>query len=777
MTSQEDLGYQLKKKIIPGHIDVHPTDMALIVHYTVQASILGEDGAPVAGDRKSMQKIIRLKSLHPQSDLSSLAREVVSKCKLIHPSKVGDVEQVLYYLVKRMENGEGGMSDREWLRQQVDEQYRQFGIGSDEDTAGSGKSGQDTTPSLSDLDQYIEGLYEDLPDKILSTRNILYLARNPENMEILISNDSLLSALSRVLREENKKSIDLVTNILYIFFCFSNLSEYHAVITQNKVGDMCLRVADQECRRFEIWVADLGRVETKCAQNPRDEKFQAELDQEHRKFQALLRKQDQLLFVAFHLLLNLAEDPTIEVKMLKRDIIKYLVALLDRKTPELLILVVTFLKKLSVFKENKDEMMKLSDTLLPKVDALIPTDHQGLQNLVLRLLLNLSHDEKFRQIISRMGFMGKLVQLMNNKTHLVVVLQLLYMLSVDERGMSGFGFTEGVHLMMKMILDPKPYEGVYVELMALAINVAAHPRNAEIMCEDSGLKFLVKRAVKTRDGLLFKVLRNLSMGEGNVKMGFLDHIDPLMHLLLKPTTPPDLQVEILGILSNLTIPNFDWAKLANAFNLFDFIIIKLKEAIAAVGGALGGGGGVGGRPEGSGIMEDDDLVLEVVVLVGTMAGDEGLAKEVLRCGVVEVLMDLMIAKEEDDEIILQIIYCIYQFLLQELTRVYLITKTQVVSYLIDLLYDRNVEIRKMCDVCLDIIAEIDEDWVKSIRLQKFQWHNSEWLALITQASQSNGAAFEEESTLYSKHKLVGEGMRRRGGITGYSSEEEDEETD
>ena len=173
--------------------------------------------------------------------------------------------------------------------------------------------------------------------------------------------------------------------------------------------------------------------------------------------------------MAFHLLLNLAEDPTIEVKMLKRDIIKYLVALLDRKTPELLILVVTFLKKLSVFKENKDEMIKvcvsyhrsrgsgtrnpkhllffqISDSLIPKLDALIPIEHQGLQNLTLRLILNLSHDEKLRQILSRMGFMGKLVGLMNNKTHVVVVLQLLYMLSVDERGKSGFSFTEGIHL-------------------------------------------------------------------------------------------------------------------------------------------------------------------------------------------------------------------------------------------------------------------------------------------------------------------------------------------
>ncbi len=61
----------------------------------------------------------------------------------------------------------------------------------------------------------------------------------------------------------------------------------------------------------------------------------------------------------FHLLLNLAEDFGIEVKMVKRDIILYLIKLLDRKTPELQILTLTFIKKLTIFEENKAIMIKV----------------------------------------------------------------------------------------------------------------------------------------------------------------------------------------------------------------------------------------------------------------------------------------------------------------------------------------------------------------------------------------------------------------------------------
>ena len=58
--------------------------------------------------------------------------------------------------------------------------------------------------------------------------------------------------------------------------------------------------------------------------------------------------------VSLYLLLNLAEDMHTESKMVKKDLIKYLLALLERNNIELLILVMSFIKKLSVVRQNKD---------------------------------------------------------------------------------------------------------------------------------------------------------------------------------------------------------------------------------------------------------------------------------------------------------------------------------------------------------------------------------------------------------------------------------------
>ena len=48
----------------------------------------------------------------------------------------------------------------------------------------------------------------------------------------------------------------------------------------------------------------------------------------------------------------------VELKMVNKGMPTMLMSLLDRRTPELLIMAVTFLKKLSIYRENLDEMVR-----------------------------------------------------------------------------------------------------------------------------------------------------------------------------------------------------------------------------------------------------------------------------------------------------------------------------------------------------------------------------------------------------------------------------------
>ncbi len=65
---------------------------------------------------------------------------------------------------------------------------------------------------------------------------------------------------------------------------------------------------------------------------------------------------------------------------------------------------------------------------------------------------------------------------------------------------------------------------------------------------------------------------------------------------------------------------------------------------------------------------------------------------------------LLPAKQEDDEMVLQIVYVFYQMIFHQVTREVIIKQTQAPAYLIDLMHDKNAEIRKVCDNTLDIIS-------------------------------------------------------------------------
>lgn len=106
-----------------------------------------------------------------------------------------------------------------------------------------------------------------------------------------------------------------------------------------------------------------------------------EYEKSKKKYQMLLKKQETLLRgisdhlsnsltihthlllsstcvqVCLFLLLNLAEDTRVEFKMHHKGLIPLLLALLERDNDDLLVHVVSFLKKMSIFKENKEEMV------------------------------------------------------------------------------------------------------------------------------------------------------------------------------------------------------------------------------------------------------------------------------------------------------------------------------------------------------------------------------------------------------------------------------------
>ncbi|XP_045119018.1 kinesin-associated protein 3-like isoform X2 [Portunus trituberculatus] len=689
----EDARY-LKKKVKVGSLDVHPTEKALVVNYELEATILGQLGDAMLGDKKECQKIIRLKSLDSNTDVAVLAREVVDKCKLIHPSKLGEVQHLISYLLSRKECSKDGQ------------------VSLNHPDPGEPKE----QANLNELDSYMEMLYEDMPDKVRGASFILQLARNPDYLEELCQNETVLGALARVLREDWKKSLDLSYNIVYIFFCFSVFSNFHSVISHFKIGSLCMDIIDGELQRTDQYREQLTKRKKGGELGADPAKLQQDYERNLKKYQAVIEKQDQVLRVCTYLLLNIAEDVRVEEKMRRKNIVGLLVRMQERESPDLLLLVVSFLKKLSCYMENKDDMADLN--IVEKVSRLVSTDNSDLLNVTIRLLLNLSFDSGLRAKMIKVGLLPKLVSLMSEERHQQAVLAVLYHLSVDDKCKSMFTYTDCIPTVMKLVLNsPEPM--VPLELMALAVNLAANKRNAQLICEGAGLKLLMKRVLKYRDPLLTKMIRNIAQHEGPTRVLFTEFVGDLCEVVSGGESD-EFVLECVGVLGNLSLPDLDYCQLLTKHNLIDWI----KDSL---------------QPD----AVEDDLALEVVVLLGTVAGDQAAAQLIVNTGILHSLVNLLNAKQEDDEMVLQIVYVFYQLTRHEATRPQVISTTEVPAYLIDLMHDKNTEIRRVCDTTLDIISENDNEWAVRIQCHKFRWYNSQWLDMVEEAENIDTMGGEE----------------------------------
>ncbi len=72
--------------------------------------------------------------------------------------------------------------------------------------------------NIDELDDYIQMFYEEATEqKLRAAQSVLYLCLSNENMEIMLEHETLLGTVSRTLRDDFKKSIELTLYLLNIF--------------------------------------------------------------------------------------------------------------------------------------------------------------------------------------------------------------------------------------------------------------------------------------------------------------------------------------------------------------------------------------------------------------------------------------------------------------------------------------------------------------------------------------------------------------------------------
>jgi len=84
-----------------------------------------------------------------------------------------------------------------------------------------------------------------------------------------------------------------------------------------------------------------------------------------------------------------------------------------------------------------------------------------------------------------------------------------------------------------------------------------------------------------------------------------------------------------------------------------------------------------------------------------------------------MLQDLLGAKQEDDEMVQQILNTFFKFLFFAATRDIVLHSTQMVSIVLELLSDKNPNIKGLVNGILDYVQLHDEMWMQEIKMRRF----------------------------------------------------------
>lgn len=771
------LRMSIKKRIKPGRIEPSADGTAIVVHFTTEITHLTEDGdtdyVEKLPESREVPVAKAMRGLRPE-EIPALAQEVVDRCRYIPASKASQVEQVLVMLhsgkggcvplfaatgdFEHFDHQRGAVASRE--RGAVASRERGSGRrrrgsegpqsipsagqshGSDRWIVASSTNGSSVPPgrrpidllpwaAAESIDDYAEALYEDdMESKATGAQKLLRLSCEADLLEEISEHSTLLGVLSRELRENAKRCHQLAVAITGIFLCLAHFSQFHSALTRHQCGEVTMRVVEYESRRRAMLSKELklqqGQLVARGSAVSQEER--RKMEQEEHRHRSVFEKQDRLLLLCLLTLRHLAEDPGVERGFAKQKLLSHLVHMLGRASEDLLYVVLGLLHKLSIVQHHKDQLVHSSEAL-SKLAELTGHSNVEVALMALRTCYNLSFDHRGQSTFSiQTSLPAKLQAACQQPVSKKVAFKTLYQLTTDQRSRSSLASTAPGLIAFALQLAVKSREShVETETAALLLNFAADEACCAVLVKADGFAKAVMRAIQSADPVMLKVLRQaashsglrkrlLSVMRGAGRGGDDDWLRELVHLAAGCCDRPDILVEAIGTLAALETPDNEvaWADLCTAG------LLELLHRLLMVGFA------------------EDDVLLECIILVGTLALDEDCILLLAPSKVPRLLSDLFSEKREDADIAVQTLFVVRCLLLQEETCQVVLRETDIIEQILDLLraqlgqvQDAEMQaVHAAADEVLDLVLadpfEEASEWVADIKAFRFEAHNSEW---------------------------------------------------
>jgi hypothetical protein len=324
MLHDEDSSYNVTRQVIPGEFEPCPQNCSIIVHYKIQVDVLDSRYTLVATRTQEKQIQITFTGLTPSSDVAEIADSLVGQSDLLP-------ERRRAALMKALNDLKAEIGRPQTLSTPTD------GLGRGQKSAKTPPPKRPEAPSQlavtlskAEVDRLLDDALRDIhfgeETKCIKTlEDLSKLAQYDRNLSLIIQHEPLMNTLINGLKKFASSSLPACIYIVGIFEKMSYFSNYQDSIARFKIGAMSLSLLHAQVA--------LAAVAAKSLQAQARSQY--------------LSTQNQLLTLVISLLFNLAVNPSAMRKMVNKDVVSPLTAVLRRSSPELVSISLKFLRKIA----------------------------------------------------------------------------------------------------------------------------------------------------------------------------------------------------------------------------------------------------------------------------------------------------------------------------------------------------------------------------------------------------------------------------------------------
>jgi hypothetical protein len=322
-----------------------------------------------------------------------------------------------------------------------------------------------------DINESLELLYSSPEDAVRGINQVLsLLGREPrDTLESVVRNHQLMSALARLLGDDSYQPIEMIFSLGKLFLSLTLIEDFHQILSNHRVGALALGLVELEVKRArhrECWSTSPTVDSAEPSNSVIDPTSRSRI---------FSKKQERVLFIFLSILDNLADDPAVLKKMMKKSLVGLLVKLTHQKSSQNLIVTLSILNKSTALADISSDIMSPECRAISQLTSFLSVSQHSLVHESLTTLFNMSFHQECLSLISAENIHFQLVSLLQKNSLCGASLKLMYRLTLRDEDRRKFHEAKFTPYLLKLLLRISPDEELDRSVAGLLVNVSAEP--------------------------------------------------------------------------------------------------------------------------------------------------------------------------------------------------------------------------------------------------------------------------------------------------------------